>query len=79
MKQYSVLDAPFKDDVALFNKLYRIGDIFIVEDDFGNKTDRKLTSKAWMVSGSPVANFEGISGGYSINRVKLKQKTTWQE
>lgn len=67
---------PYKkliEGVKAFNKLYPIGTELIVLDDFGVEHKRKLLSKAWIIGNhSAIAKFEGISGGYDINRVKQK-------
>lgn len=54
-----------------FNRLYPVGTILIVVDDFGKEHKRKLLSPAWVIGyHSVVAKFEGLSGGYDIRRVK---------
>ena len=61
--------------VEAFNKLYPIGTELIVANDFGVETKRKLLSEACIIGNhSAIANFEGLSGGYNIFRVKMKMK-----
>jgi hypothetical protein len=64
--------------VKAFNKLYPIGTLMILVDDMGVEHKRKLVSEAWIIGNhSAIAKFEGLSGGYNINRVKqtLTNKT----
>lgn len=59
--------------VEAFNKLYPIGTELIVVDDFGIEHKRKLLSEAWIIGNhSALAKFEGLNGGYDIQRVKHK-------
>jgi len=61
--------------VEAFNKLYPIGTILIVIDDFGVEHKRKLLSEAWIIGNhSALAKFDGLSGGYSIQRVKHRMR-----
>ena len=55
-----------------FNRLYPVGTPIILINDFGEETIRKVESKAWVIGDhSVIALFEGITGGYNINRVKV--------
>ena len=63
----------FEEAVKEFNQLYKIGTELIVVDDFGEEHIRELQSLAWIVGNNQaLARFSGISGGYSIKRVKHK-------
>ncbi|NQY31333.1 MAG: hypothetical protein HRT69_17945 [Flavobacteriaceae bacterium] len=63
-----------KEAVEVFNDLYPVGTELIVKDDFGKKHIRKLKSQAWIVGRNKiVASFEGISGGYCIERIQHVQ------
>lgn len=67
-----------QEAVEAFNKLYKIGTELIVIDDFGTGHIRTLQTEAWIVgTNQAITRFEGISGGYNINRVKhlMKRKS----
>lgn len=56
-----------------WNKTVPIGTPVQVANDFGKVSDTKTKSEAWLLGGhTPVVLLEGISGGYSLERVRVK-------
>lgn len=56
-----------------WNKTVPVGTPVEVTKDRGEIIETKTASEAWMLGGhTPVILVEGISGGYSLERVRVK-------
>ncbi len=59
-----------EQQVEMFNRAYPVGTKVLLRMDDGGRKETTVRSQAWILGGhTVVAKFEGISGGYLINRV----------
>ena len=65
-------EAKARVEAAAFNAVVPVGARVIVTKDMGEEIHTRTRSEAWVIpSNAALVMVEGISGGYSVSRVRL--------